>query len=90
MDKGILKVQMFGSFSLIWNGMQIAGGPKARESQFAYLMQLLLHYREKGVSRNCLEEALFGEREVGNVHHSLRSVLYNARKKLRKEVLQDV
>ena len=90
MDKGILKVQMFGSFSLIWNGMQIAGGPKARESQFAYLMQLLLHYREKGVSRNCLEEALFGEREVGNVHHSLRSVLYNARKKLRKAGLPEV
>lgn len=89
-DKGILRVQMFGSFSLTWNGMQIAGGAKARESQFAYLMQLLLHDREKGVSRNRLEEALFGEREVGNVHHSLRSVLYNARKKLRQAGLPDV
>lgn len=89
-DRGILKVQMFGGFSLMWNEIQIAGGPKARESRFVYLMQLLLHRREKGVSRNQLEEALFGERDVGNVHHSLRSVLYNARKKLRQAGMPDV
>lgn len=90
MDTGILYVQMFGGFSMKWNGTQIGGGPRARESQFTYLMQLLLHHRKEGVGRNLLEEALFGEREVGNVYHSLRSVLYNARKKLRQAGLPDV
>ena len=90
MNTGILYVQMFGGFSMKWNGTQIGGGPKARESQFSYLMQLLLHHRKEGVGRNLLEEALFGEREVGNVYHSLRSVLYNARKKLRQAGLPDV
>lgn len=89
-EDGVLKVQMFGGFSLLWNGIQIAGGPKARESQFAYLLQLLLHFRDEGVNRNRLEEALFGERDVGNVHHSLRSVIYNARKKLKQAGLPDV
>lgn len=90
MDTGILYVQMFGGFSMKWNGTQIGGGPRARESQFTCLMQLLLHHRKEGVGRNLLEEALFGEREVENVYHSLRSVLYNARKKLRQAGLPDV
>lgn len=84
MDAGILKVRMLGEFSVTFGGVQILGGPKVRESQFAYLMQMLLHYGKEGVGRRQVEEVLFGEREVGNVHHSLRSVLYNARKKLQK------
>ena len=83
-DEGVLKVQMLGGFSVTFNGKQIAGGPKARESQFAYLLQLLLHHGREGVSRRQLEEVLFGEREVGNVHHSLRSILYNTKEKLKK------
>ena len=57
-DEGVLKVQMLGGFSVTFNGKQIAGGPKARESQFAYLLQLLLHHGREGVSRRQLEEVL--------------------------------
>lgn len=89
MGEEVLQVQMLGGFSVTWNGISIAGGPKQRESQFVYLLQLLLHYRREGVSRNLLEEVLFGEREVDNVHHSLRSTLYNARKRLRQAGLPD-
>lgn len=89
MEEEILQVQMLGGFSVTFKGMQIAGGPKARESQFAYLLQMLLHHGRDGVSRRQLEEALFGEREVGNVHHSLRSVLYNAKKRLQKTGLPE-
>lgn len=90
MDEEMLQVRMLGGFSVTYKGIQIAGGPKARESQFAYLMQMLLYHGRKGVSRRELEEVLFGEREVGNVHHSLRSVLYNARKRLQKAGLPDM
>lgn len=89
MGEEVLQVQMLGGFSVTWNGISIAGGPKQRKSQFVYLLQLLLHYRREGVSRNLLEEVLFGEREVDNVHHSLRSTLYNARKRLRQAGLPD-
>lgn len=89
-DAGVLRVQMFGGFSMTWNDVQIIGGSKVRESQFAYLMQFLLHHRKEGAGRDELAEILFGEREVGDINHSLRSVLYNARKKLRGAGLPDV
>ena len=43
MGEEVLQVQMLGGFSVTWNGISIAGGPKQRESQFVYLLQLLLH-----------------------------------------------
>lgn len=89
MGEEALRVRMLGGFSVTWKGISIAGGPKQRESQFVYLLQLLLHYHKEGVSRDLLEEVLFGEREVDNIHHSLRSTLYNARKKLGQAGLPD-
>lgn len=86
----VLYVQMFGGFSMTWKGARLFGGSKTRESQFVYLMQLLLHQRETGVSRDALEEVLFGEREIDNTHNAMRSVIYNAKKKLRKAGLPDV
>ena len=44
MDEEMLQVRMLGGFSVTYKGIQIAGGPKARESQFAYLMQMLLYH----------------------------------------------
>lgn len=81
-ESDILYIRMFGGFSLTWNGKQITGAGKSAESQFSYLMQLLLHEREEGVSRDRLEQILFEDREW-HVHHALRTVIYNARKKLR-------
>ena len=86
----VLYIGMFGGFSLTWNGKRITGTGKSAESQFAYLMQLLLHHREEGVSRDRLEQILFGDRDLGNIHHAMRSVIYNAKKKLRTAGLPDV
>lgn len=72
-----------------WNGKIITGSAKSSESQFAYLLQLVLHYREKGVSRNVLEQVLFGDRDIEDVHHATRSVIYNANKKLKAMGLPD-
>ncbi len=79
-----LFVRMLGGFSVLWNGKLIAGGSKASESQMNDLLQILIHDREHGVTRDRLEELLFGDRDMSNVHHALQSVIYNTKKKLEK------
>lgn len=86
----ILYVRTFGGFSMIWNQSFITGKTKSGESQFTYLMQILLHNCGKGVGRDQLEEFLFGDREINNPHHALQSVIHNAKKKLRKAGLPEV
>ncbi len=86
----VLYVRMLGGFSVNWNGKLIAGGSKASESQFTYLLQILIHNREQGVSRDRLEELLFEDRDLSNVHHALQSIIYNAKKRLEKAGLPPV
>lgn len=88
--RDVLQVRMLGGFSMTWNGALIAGGSKASESQYTYLLQILIHNRDAGVTRDRLEELLFGERELDNVHHALQSVIYNAKKRLEKAGLPKV
>ena len=88
--ENVLYVRMLGGFSVQWNGKLIAGGSKANGSQFAYLLQILLHNREKGVTRDHLEELLFEDRDMSNIHHALQSVIYNAKKKLKQAGLPPV
>ena len=85
-----LQVQMFGGFSLSWGGKLVSGSKKTSESQFNYLMQLLLHHRREGVSRDMLERVLFEDRDIQDIHHAARSVIYNAKRKLRAAGLPDV
>ncbi len=86
----ILHVRMFGSFSMVWNGEYLAGGTRSSETQFAYLMQLLLHNRRSGISREQLSKNLFADRDIKDFNHAARSVIYNARKKLKDAGLPDV
>ena len=79
-----LSVRMLGGFSLRWNGQLVAGGSKASDSQSESLLQILIHEGEEGVSRDKLEELLFGDRDMSNIHHALQSVIYNTKKKLTK------
>ena len=51
---------------------------------------MLLHNREKGVSRDALEAVLFEDREINDIHHATRSVIYNTKKKLKALGLPDV
>lgn len=88
--KDVLYVKMLGGFSMSYNGKTIAGSSKSSISQNNALLQILIHAREKGVTRDRLEELLFGDREVDNAHHSLRSVIYNAKKYLEKAGLPKV
>lgn len=83
-EPNVLYVRMLGGFSVRWNGKLIAGGSKAGDSQLTCLLQILMHNRETGVTRDRLEELLFGDRDMSNVHHALQSVIYNTKKKLEK------
>ena len=85
--ENVLYVRMLGGFSVRWNGKLIAGGSKASSSQSAYLLQILIHNRERGVTRDRLEELLFEDRDMSNIHHALQSVIYNVKKKLAQEGL---
>ena len=80
----VLYVRMLGGFSVRWNGKLIAGGSKASESQLTSLLQILIHSGSHGVTRDRLEELLFEDRDMANVHHALQSVIYNTKKKLQK------
>lgn len=81
---GVLYVRMLGGFSLRYNGKLIAGGSKASESQMTSLLQILIHSRPHGVTRDRLEELLFEDRDMSNVHHALQSVIYNTKRRLEK------
>lgn len=82
-ENGVLRVKMLGNFSMSYNGYSLLG-IKSPNTQFTYLMQLLLHNSSKGVSRETIEETLFGDRDVEDVHRALRSVIYNAKKRLER------
>ena len=78
-------MRTLGGFSLSYNGKMLSGGAKSGESQFACLMQLLLHNLlkgEEGVGRDVLEQTLFGDRDIEDIRHAVRSVVYNARRRL--------
>ena len=83
-------MKMLGGFSMSYNGRTIAGSSKSSVSQNNALLQILIHSGKSGVTRDRLEELLFGDREVDNAHHSLRSVIYNAKKYLEKSGLPKV
>lgn len=90
MREGVMYVKMLGGFSITYNGKVIVGSSKSSISQNNSLLQILIHSREKGVTRDSLEEFLFADREVDNAHHSLRSVIYNAKKIFEKAGLPKI
>ena len=85
--ENVLYVKMFGGFSLTWNGRRITTGPKDRDSQSVRLLQAVIHSGDKGFSRSSMEEILFADRDVGDMAHGLRTIMYNTKKKLEKEGL---
>lgn len=82
--ENVLYVRMLGGFSLRWNGALVLGGSKANDSQSANLVQILIHNKDAGVARDRLEDLLFGDRDLTNIHHALQSVIYNTKRKLQK------
>lgn len=84
-----LYVQMFGNFQMRYNGSPLTG-EKIRDTHFNNLMQILLHNVKTGISRDYLEDILLGDRDVVNRHQALQTIVYKAKKKLKKMGLPDV
>lgn len=82
--QNVLYVRMLGGFAMRWNGELLVGGSKANDSQSANLLQILIHSGARGVTRDRLEELLFADRDMSNIHHALQSVIYNTKRKLQK------
>ena len=80
---GAMNVVTFGGFSVAYNGREISFGQQ-NESQIVHLLQLLIHSGDKGVTRDLAKAELFRDREVDDLSHSIRNIIYNLRKKLRE------
>lgn len=82
MTERVLEARFLGGFSLMYDGQPL-DCLKTSNSQFASLLQLVLHYPE-GTRQQDLQDALFRGRH-GNVEdlaHAVRSVVYNANRQL--------
>ena len=84
----VLYVKMFGDFSVVYQGVSLIG-KKKKETQFAQVLQLLLHNRQNGISREGLEKVLFGERMLDDANHAIHSLIYNIRRKLKQAGLPE-
>jgi two-component SAPR family response regulator len=85
----VLYVQMFGNFQMSYGG-KILTRERRKDTHFTSLMQILLHRSQTGVSRDYLEDVLFGDRDIENRHQALQTIMYKAKRKLRTMGLPDV
>ena len=86
--ENVLYVKTFGGFKVRLNGKEIAEGDQ-RGNQIRMLIQLMLHYKNNGVSRDLVKATLFEDRDIDDVSHAIRNLLYNARKKVKEVGLPD-
>ena len=81
-------VKTFGGFSIRYKDSELSFGNQS-ESQMVQLLQLLLHFRKQGLSRDLAKAALFGVRDADDAAHAISTIIYNLRKRLRALGLQD-
>ena len=87
-DKNTIYVRTLGSYSVSYNGAEIAIGSRD-ESQIGLLMFLMFHFGKDGASRSLIKSTLFEDRDIEDVSHAIRNVLYNMRKNLKAQGLPD-
>ena len=88
-NEEVIYLKTLAGFSMKYGGIEVAAG-KQSESQIGLLLLLLMHYRETGVNRSLIKKTLFEDRDIEDVAHAIRNVLYNARKLLKSHGLPDV
>ena len=81
--ENVLYVKTFGGFHVRYNGVEIAEGDQ-RGNQGKMLLQLMLHYKNNGVSRDLMKSTLFEDRDIDDVSHAIRNLLYNTRKRMKE------
>ena len=81
MKKSVLKVQMFGTYSIEYEGNPVSF-ERNTTTKTNQLMQILLQAGEKGVTRAKLLSDLFGDEEMSNPANSLRATVFRLRRLL--------
>jgi len=87
-EKNVIYVKTLGSYSVSYKGAEIAIGARD-ESQIGLLMLLMFHFGKEGASRSLIKTTLFEDRDIEDVSHAIRNVLYNMRKNLKAHGLPD-
>ena len=87
-EKNVIYVKTLGSYSVSYKGAEIAIGARD-ESQIGLLMLLMFHFGKDGASRSLIKNILFEDRDIEDVSHAIRNVLYNMRKNLKAHGLPD-
>lgn len=81
-EKGnVLKVSMFGGFSMNYNDVPLAFG-RAYRLKYIQLFQLLLLNYAKGIAKDVLLENLYGMQDGSNRNNSLNNLIFRLRKHL--------
>lgn len=86
--KNVILVRTLGSYSVNYNGAEIALGSRD-ESQIGLLMLQMFHFGRDGASRSLIKNTLFEDRDIEDVSHAIRNVLYNMRKNLKANGLPE-
>ncbi|MDO4869883.1 MAG: bacterial transcriptional activator domain-containing protein [Bacillota bacterium] len=86
--KKIIQVKTFGSYSVSYDGVELSTGAR-NESQTSLLMLLLFHFGMEGAGRSLIKTTLFEDRDIEDVSHAIRNVIYNMRKSFKANGLPD-
>ena len=89
MENNLLKVRMFGGFSLEFNDKEVVLNRNAVSKTMQLLQLILLHSQDGGISKAALIEALYGRAEVENKNGSLNNTIFRLRKQLQKAGLPE-
>ena len=87
-EKEKIYVKTLGTYSISYQGSEIAVGSRY-ESQVGLLLLIMAHFGREGASRSLIKNTLFEDREVDDVSHAIRNVIYNMRQKLKSYGLPD-
>ena len=87
--KDRLNLRTFGGLSVRFHGTEIISGSQGGTQAGLFLL-LLMHFGIEGVARSLIKTTLFEDRDIKDISHTIRNVMYNTRKQLRARGLPDV
>ena len=82
--KHTILAQMLGNFRMEYDGKPLCAERMHRDGQFVRMMQAILYFAKKGISKDKLEEYVVGELEMDVPHTALRVMVYKTKKKLKE------
>lgn len=88
-EKEVLRVQMFGGFSVLYNGKEVALGRNS-SAKFIQLLQMVWLQGDKGISKEQLVSDLYDRNEITNINSSFNTLIYRMRQQMRQVGLPNV